>query len=139
VTVSPISGLKVGASYYTGKHGTDSEDHKTWGLSAEYDVYFLSLRGEYAAVPMVDHTQTGWYAEGSFGVGHLFPFVRYEAFDPNDTVANDPWTEWVTGVAYQFHPGVLLKAEYRQFGGNPGNVKVQEDYNEWASAFTMAF
>lgn len=139
VMVSPISGLTVGGSYFTGKKGTASIDHDAWILSAEYAASLLGLRAEYASSKLGGDTQVGWYGEASYTISTLTPYTRYGSFDPKDDQANDEWTEWVWGVYYPLQPNAALKAEYRQFGGNSGNIKVTEDYNEWATALTVAF
>lgn len=139
IMVSPIEGVTVGGSYFTGKKGTNKKDHSTWAGSVNYNHYPLNVRAEYASSRLDNQTEKGWYGEVSYRINMITPFVRYGTLDPNDSVNNDEWTELVYGINYEIRPNFVWKIENRQFGGNPNNTKVPDDYNEIAVSLTVAF
>lgn len=142
VMISPINGLTVGGSYYAGKKQTAAtveEDHTAWIGSAAYTFHPIGLRAEYALSDLGDTTQVGWYGEASYAIRKFTPYLRYGTFDPNDDTDNDEWTELVYGINYQVQPNLILKLENRQFTGESGNSKINDDYNEMAAAVTVAF
>ena len=139
VMVSPMSGLTVGASYFTGKKGTTELDHSAWAGTVSYRMSPLSLRAEYASSELDDVTETGWYGEIAYRINVITPFVRYGTLDPDDDTDNDEWTELVYGINYEIEPNFIFKIENRQFGGEANNSKVSEDYNEIGASVTVAF
>jgi hypothetical protein len=142
VMISPLNGVTVGGSYYQGEKqtgATTKDDHLAWAASLDLMLLPVGIRAEYASSHLGTVTQIGWYGEASYAIKKLTPYVRYGGLDPDHTVANDNWTELVTGLHYRLQQNVVLKAEHRHFSGEPLNSKVDLDYNEWGAALAVAF
>ena len=138
--ISPIPGLTVGGSYFTGKKGTTKDNHSTWAGSAEYTIRNIGLRAEYASSKLADTTQNGSYGEVSYRVlRRITPYLRYGMFDPDDEGDKDEWSELVYGINYELQPNFIIKIENRHFNGNTNNAKVSDDYNELGAAVAVAF
>ena len=143
VMVSPISGLTVGGSFFTGKKqtsATDMENHTAWAGSLDYTIHNIGLRAEYASSKLADITQKGSYGEVSYRVlRQMTPYLRYGMFDPDDEGDEDEWSELVYGINYELQPHFIIKIENRHFKGDTNNAKVSDDYNELGAAVTVAF
>lgn len=140
LTLSPVSGLTLIGSYYTGKKGTAPEkEHSTWIASMDYNISRINLRSEYASSELDDTTESGWYGELSYRVNRFTPYVRYGTFDPDADQADDNWTELVYGANYEIMPNFIVKLEERHFAGEVNNSAVSEDYNELGASVNAAF
>lgn len=133
--LSPRFGTAVGGSFFTGKKGVDKKNHSTWAVTVDYGMSMFNARAEYASSELDNQTEKGWYGEVSYRFRKVTPFLRYGTLDPND----DEWRELVYGIHYEIQPNFVLKLENRQFGGNPNNALVSDDYNEVAAALAAAF
>ena len=137
--ISPTSDISFGASYYKDQVGVLKTNHKSQGLSVVYTPFPFMARAEYATSKLDTVTETSGYAEVAYTVNKLTPFIRYDILDPDTNTSNDRWSELDIGIAYKLQPKAVLKLENRSVSGKPGNIEVNDDYNEIAAAVTVAF
>ena len=137
--LSPISGLIIGGSYFTGKKGMAEDDHSVWISTLDYTTNQINIRAEYAYSGLNDTTETGWYSELSYRIKRVTPYMRYGTLDPDTDQTEDKWTEFVYGVNYEIQPHFIVKLENRHFGGEAENKIVSEDYNELGASVNVAF
>ena len=139
VNISPTNDITLSGSYYKDKVGVAETEHKSANLIASYTPYPLLARAEYAVSKLGAVTEKSGYVEASYAINKFNPYFRYSMLDPDKDTSNDNWTELDIGVAYQLQPNVLLKLEDRSVRGKPGNIEINDDYNEIAAAVTVAF
>src|SRR3972149_10127147 len=108
--LSPISGLIIGGSYFTGKIGTAEDDHSVWIGTLDYSTNQINIRAEYASSGLNDTTETGWYSELSYRIKRVTPYMRYGTLDPDTDQTDDKWTELVYGVNYEIQPHLDRKS-----------------------------
>ena len=140
--ISPIAGLTLGGSFFTGDKqasATSAESHSAWLGTVDYSMSHLSIRAEYASSKKGSQTEAAWYGEASYRIKMVTPFVRYGTLDPDDDKDKDEWAELVYGINCEVQPNVILKLENRNFNGDINNLKIPNDYNEVAAALTVAF
>jgi len=137
--LSPISGLIIGGSYFTGEKGIAEDDHSVWFGTLDYNTNQINLRAEYASSELNETNETGWYSELAYRIKSVTPYIRYGTLDPDTDLNNDKWTEIVYGLNYEIKPGFIVKLENRHFGGEANNSKVSENYNELGASVNVAF
>lgn len=143
ISVTPISDLTVGGSYFYDKKGTSEVSHSAYAGSFDYAPYPYHFRGEYASSKLSGklsgQKEMSWYAEGTYAIKKFNPYIRYLMLDPDDNNSHDLWKAIIFGCAYKIQPDILLKLEDRIIDGEAGNSKVTTDYNEIAGALAVAF
>jgi hypothetical protein len=126
VVETPVPGLRVGGSAYTGKE-LGSTRREVYGLQAEYLIGAWSVRGEYAheTVPG-DLTVTGAYLEAAYRLGDRWQAAAQHGRLRTHLVGADAavapslldHTETALGVNYWFSPQFVLKLSYHYVDGN---------------------
>lgn len=152
-------GLRLGASFYAGDSSQEENNSygrgriMIWSTDARFNWKGVEFRGLYARGTVSDtdkiNTESGmvmgksfygFYGEIAYNIfslfdttHHLAPFVRYEQFDTQESVASgyvrDPANERTTitvGLTYKPIPDVAIKGDY-QFKSNGANAD-KDDY-----------
>jgi phosphate-selective porin len=128
VVVHPSEGTHLGVSYLTGRKGADSVHRQRIGLEARYTRPHLDAWAEYLAGQDGKVDENGWFLLVARPVRpgqSLRPFIRYEQFEPNDTVTGDREDLLTLGVTwfYTANTKVLLNYERRDWqAGSVDNV-----------------
>jgi hypothetical protein len=136
--VTPVMGLSVGASGYTGMvGGVDDMRFKAYGAQLEYIAYGLTLRSEVARHNRGQMTMTGYYVETSYRFGmtpwqvagrydhtdhHMDDFDLDERFAKNDEAA--------VGLNYWINENFVLKSSYHNVQGNIFTSPVEGETTE---------
>jgi opacity protein-like surface antigen len=126
---TPVSGLTLGGSAWTGvaTEGSETNRNTVFGAEAEYLSDRWSIRGEYAYNKEGDkyHTNAG-YGEVGFRLTPAWQVAgRYERFVntlpgfPSPAVPSlTEHTAWVGGLSYWFSPNLVVRANYTYVKGN---------------------
>jgi hypothetical protein len=121
VVETPVDGLSVGASAYTGHIHTASGrlGHKAAGAQVEYLTDRLSLRGEWVADRTGAHAEHAGYAEGAWHVTpHWQAAVRFDSLqEADDRTAAGRHNEFAFGVNYWFTPHLVVKLSAHHIDG----------------------
>lgn len=135
VTISPINGLTLGGSYYTGKGQDETNqtlevNESAYGLEAEYALkdLGLSLRGEYvtakwenwnvatgAAASGKNQEPNGWYLQAAYKlppVPDLQVMARYEDYEKDSNTANSRLKTTTLGATYYLKGKTRITANY---------------------------
>lgn len=139
INVTPVSDLTLGVSYFYDKKGTSESSHSAFAGSFDYILYPYHFRAEYASSELSGVQESSWYTEGTYTIKKFNPYLRYLMLDPDDNESDDLWRAIIFGCAYKVQPDILLKLENRVIEGEPGNIKVNTDYNEIGAALAVAF
>lgn len=128
VVHTPVDGLSVGASAYTGTLDEEAANHRTvGGLQAEFVRDRLSLRSEVARLDQVnDENATGYYVEGAYRfTPHWQGALQYnhltntfQGVDMSVAPSLGRHRESVAGLNYWFTPGMVLKLDVHRVDGN---------------------
>jgi hypothetical protein len=136
VVETPVEGLSVGASAYTGDVSHDEhDDHEasaggssvTYGLQAEYDNGTFVLRTEYVRQDVENEMEVdAAYVEASYMIYRgLQAAVRYDwsdtSLDEGDVDEAPSVLEhedWGIGLNYWFNPNFVVKCSYHIVTGN---------------------
>lgn len=134
VTLSPINGLTLGASYYTGKGQDETAtlevNESAYGIEAEYVLkdLGLSLRGEYvtakwenwnvatgAAASGKEQEPNGYYLQASYKLPplpELQLMARYEDYEKDSNTANSHLKTTTMGATYYLKGKTRITANY---------------------------
>jgi predicted porin len=136
VVETPVEGLSVGASAYTGDVShAEHDDHEeseggravTYGLQAEYDNGTFVLRTEYVRQDVENELEVdAAYVEASYMIyGGLQAAVRYDwsdtSLDEGDVDEAPSVLEhedWGIGLNYWFNQNFVVKSSYHTVTGN---------------------
>lgn len=134
ITISPISGLTLGGSYYAGKGqdetATIEVKESAYGVEAEYMLkeMGLSFRGEYVAaewenwdvatakaVSGVSQEPSGWYLQAAYKLPS-FPDLqimgRYEDYEKDSNTDNSHLKTTTLGATYYLKGKTRITANY---------------------------
>jgi hypothetical protein len=126
VLETPVRGLGVGASGYTGTE-IDADHRKVFGLQAEYLHGAISLRGEYVHMTVPnDVTVNSAYLEAAYRLRDRWQAaVQYGRLTTDLSGADTSiapslldHTEVAVGLNYWFSPQFVLKLSYHHVHGN---------------------
>lgn len=145
-----IPGFLVGGGVFTGNTGQDGASNAAlsgvsgrvtlWDVHAKYAAHGWDLQALYARGTLGDadaisaatgeaapKSLQGWYVQAAYHVWQrgdmdLAPFVRYERYNTQDSVADgfsaDPLNDErvsTVGMNFYVHPQVVLKADFQNF------------------------
>ena len=132
---TPIDGLVIGASGYSGEAFTDLEGVETarrdvYAAHVEYSRSRFTLRSEYGHLKNgTDFTTDASYVELSYRLAEKWQLAgRWDSQDVNVDVNHDRLPaifpqllqndETALGVSYWFTPGLVVRASYHHINGN---------------------
>lgn len=113
LTLRPLRGLQIAASYYWGEYGTEYLRRVRYGAGICYDRGRIILRSEWiggeTGLPAPEGVRhggllesRGWYALGGWrATPTLTPLVRYDTFLENASSDATRQTNWTAGLLWQ--------------------------------------
>lgn len=113
LTLRPLRGLQIAASYYWGEYGTEYLRRVRYGAGICYDRGPVVLRSEWiggeTGLPAPEGPRDGgllesrgWYALGGWrATPTLMPVVRYDTFLENTSSDATRQTNWTAGLLWQ--------------------------------------
>lgn len=107
---TPIEGLGVGGSFYTGKLGSAELSTTRYGAEVNYKKGSLWLRGEFLGAENEQATGSdvasiGYYATVAYKLlPQVEAAVRYDAYDPDTDTDDNEKTDITVGLSYYFTP-----------------------------------
>jgi len=149
ITISPISGLTLGGSYYAGKGQDETATlevkESAYGVEAEYTLkdLGLSLRGEYvtaewenfnvatgAAAAGFKQEPSGWYLQAAYKLPSLPAaqlMARYEDYEKDSNTVDSHLKTTTLGTTYYLKGKTRISANYlMRDAGDSSIVKAQE-------------
>jgi hypothetical protein len=106
IILTPIEGLKVGASLYSGTRTitasapVEQSTNRT-GIELDYKKGPIWIRAEFLNAKDGENTSNGGYAVGAFRVMPQIELVgRYELYDPNQKTKDNEYTNITVGANY---------------------------------------
>ena len=149
ITISPISGLTLGGSYYAGKGQDETATlevkESAYGVEAEYTLkdLGLSLRGEYvtaewenfnvatgAAAAGFTQEPSGWYLQAAYKLPSLPAaqlMARYEDYEKDSNTDNSHLKTTTLGATYYLKGKTRISANYLMRDAEDSSiVKAQE-------------
>jgi len=149
ITISPISGLTLGGSYYAGKGQDETATlevkESAYGVEAEYTLkdLGLSLRGEYvtaewenfnvatgAAAAGFKQEPSGWYLQAAYKLPSLPAaqlMARYEDYEKDSNTDNSHLKTTTLGATYYLKGKTRISANYLMRDAEDSSiVKAQE-------------
>jgi len=149
ITISPISGLTLGGSYYAGKGQNETATFEVkesaYGVEAEYTLkdLGLSLRGEYvtaewenfnvatgAAAAGFKQEPSGWYLQAAYKLPSLPAaqlMARYEDYEKDSNTDNSHLKTTTLGATYYLKGKTRISANYLMRDAEDSSiVKAQE-------------
>jgi len=149
ITISPISGLTLGGSYYAGKGQDETATlevkESAYGVEAEYTLkdLGLSLRGEYvtaewenwnvatgAAAAGFTQEPSGWYLQAAYKLPSLPAaqlMARYEDYEKDSNTVDSHLKTTTLGATYYLKGKTRISANYlMRDAGDSSIVKAQE-------------
>jgi phosphate-selective porin OprO and OprP len=119
--LTPLKGLYLGGSYYNGWDKVSKPDvegksqvRDRLGFEAGYVLPRFSVRGEYIAGKDGKTDRAGWYlTAGYFVLPQKLQFlVRYDTYDPNNSIAGNISTNYTIGGNFHFNKWSKLQINY---------------------------
>ncbi len=145
ITVTPVKGLALGASGYTGQGQEQTSafnvNETAWDLEAEYKWKGLKLRGEYiwakwenwdvaASTASAGKSQkpNGWYLQASYRLPqNIEVMARYEDFDKDSNTPDSHLRTTTLGAGYYITGKTRIVANYLiRNAGSSSIVTAQE-------------
>jgi len=149
ITISPISGLTLGGSYYAGKGQDETATlevkESAYGVEAEYTLkdLGLSLRGEYvtaewenfnvatgAAAAGFKQEPSGWYLQAAYKLPSLPAaqlMARYEDYEKDSNTVDSHLKTTTLGTTYYLKGKTRISANYLMRDAEDSSiVKAQE-------------
>ena len=149
ITISPISGLTLGGSYYAGKGQDETATlevkESAYGVEAEYTLkdLGLSLRGEYvtaewenfnvatgAAAAVFKQEPSGWYLQAAYKLPSLPAaqlMARYEDYEKDSNTVDSHLKTTTLGTTYYLKGKTRISANYLMRDAEDSSiVKAQE-------------
>jgi len=149
ITISPISGLTLGGSYYAGKGQDETATlevkESAYGVEAEYTLkdLGLSLRGEYvtaewenfnvatgAAAAGFTQEPSGWYLQAAYKLPSLPAaqlMARYEDYEKDSNTVDSHLKTTTLGTTYYLKGKTRISANYLMRDAEDSSiVKAQE-------------
>lgn len=152
-TISPLNGLTIGGSYYTGK-GQDETvtfevKERAYDLEAEYVLKDLgfSLRGEYIAAKWEnfdvagasgagsaslgkEQEPNGWYLQAAYRlppIKDLQVMARYEDYERDSNTANSRLKTTTLGATYYLKGKTRITANYLMRDAESGSIVTAQE------------
>ncbi len=151
VTVTPLKGLTLGASGYTGEGQSEISAFRiqetAWDLEAEYKLEGLKLRGEYIRAkwdnwdisraitdvtrgPAQGKTQkpNGWYLQASYRLPQNVEFMgRFEDYEKDSNTPDSHLRTTTLGAAYYIKGKTRVTANYLIRKADSSNIVTAQE------------
>jgi hypothetical protein len=112
LTMTPLNGLTIGASYYNGTTGTADKKSRA-GFELKYENNRLLAKGEYIFGKDKAVNKTGYYLTLGYTVfSKTVVLFRYDWWNANKDLADLDISRLTFGVNYFFSKSVLLRTNY---------------------------
>jgi hypothetical protein len=118
VGVTPVKGLGIGASLYSGKTPVtvggvviSNLPKDRTGFDVKYELDPVYLQGEYITAKDNTTNKMGYYAEAGYKIGKFQPVARYEAYD-GDTSVEDNSEIKILAPGLNFYPNKSVKLQF---------------------------
>lgn len=119
LTLTPVKGFTVGASYYDGTTGV-ADEKKRVGADLKWEIKKFVLKAEFVAGKDKGIKKDGFYAMAGYT---LLPstvlFVRYDRWNLNKDLADKDISRWTFGVNYFFGKNILWRTNYEYKSETP--------------------
>ncbi|MGE5341879.1 MAG: porin [Candidatus Omnitrophota bacterium] len=120
LTVTPIKGLTLGASFYDGTTGVADKKTRA-GAELRFDYKKFTLKAEYISGKDKTVKKDGYYAMLGYTVlPSTVLLVRYDNWDTNRSLVDRDISRWTVAVNYFFGKNILWRNNYEHRIEKPG-------------------
>jgi hypothetical protein len=112
--VTPLTGLTLGGSYYSGTTGVANDVKDRWGIELKYEYWRLFVKSEYMFGKDKTIGKDGYYVMAGYSIiPSGLALIRFDRWNPDrDAAADKSTSRWTFGFNYFFGRNIIWRTNY---------------------------